>query len=241
MLDDDQGDSPHCDAVKQAFNDAWAAGDLTLACAVYVEHVKTRLIVFFAARGLSEDDAADCADEALARMLKLFSNEPTAILNAYGYIFTAAVKISIDLGEENKRHYICSPEDIERIPSSLISPEWAQAIAFEAVEEAEPLPHWAVPAVTLALSRLPVCQRKVLLAFASSELGAGNPSFEPNATEVAEHLGMTSVAVRKNKERGHQRLREEVRRAVNELDLVLPPRLEEAIFSNEQRPGDEED
>jgi DNA-directed RNA polymerase specialized sigma24 family protein len=235
-LGDDQKDSPHRDPVKQSFNEACLAGNLALACGIYLEHVKARLCSFLMNRsflmdlGLTRDDTADCADEAFTRVLAVLKTDPAAISNTYGYLFTAATTVASDLAEENRRHYAYSPDDEIPIPARQISPLWAEAVAFEAIEEAEPLASWALPAVSLALSRLPACQRKVLLAFAGGELGAGNPSFEPKAPEVAAHLGMNAAAVRQNKSRGLERLREEVRRAVRELAITLPPRLEEAVF-----------
>src|SRR5690349_9623528 len=108
--DDDQGDRPHCDAVRQTFNDAWAAGDLTRACGIYVEYVKPRIVVSFTASGMAGDDAADCADDVFARMLELYSNDRAAVLDAHAYIFGDTGNRSVRRGVESNRHVLYEPD-----------------------------------------------------------------------------------------------------------------------------------
>ena len=230
----DQGNyrSSSSDRLSSALSDAWESGNTKRFCGVVIGDAIPRLERHLLRMGLTEDDACECADEAIVRVLEVLQTRSADVTNPYAYLFRTGINVANDLLRERK-NYSDIVASSELPPTSQISSIWAESVVYDAIDEAEPEATWALPVVRLALSRLPVNQRAVLLEFAAAEFLVESSRFDITATIVGTRLGMQPAAVRKAKERGLGRLREEVRFAASELGLVLPPRVESAVFSDE--------
>jgi len=239
--------------VAQELKDLWDKRDLTGFLSRFQGH--GQVIIESGLRRefprLSEEDWEELFDQALEVMVGRFM-EGIVIESPFNYCWGLVRKLAINLVQQREEwgpggeDPFLVLEQLSATPQgesggaepgvevSCVDPAWAEAVAYEMVEEAEPAPEWVQPVVEEAIRRLAPGQRAVISYLASRSWDEGYP----DAHTAAASLGISPANYRNTKSQAFKRLRQLLPVVVIELGIELPPRVEQSLF---QEQGKEDD